>query len=123
MQSDLVQSRAAASPLVVVNGQALTAKKSKALGSTGAEVASNLEKDTVESILVLKEPLYIINDVEYSEEELFGTNPTSPYAPLNKQEIKTINILQNDEAITIYGDKGKKGVVIITTKNRKPVGK
>lgn len=123
LQTELVQSQAAASPLVVVDGQALSSKKSRNLGSSGAEIASNLKKDKIESILVLKEPLYIINDVEYSEEDLFGATPTSPYAPLNKQEIQTINILQNDEAIAKYGDKGKKGVVIITTKNRKPVGK
>ena len=123
LQTELVQSQAAASPLVVIDGQALSSKKSRNLGSSGAEIASNLKKDNIESILVLKEPLYIINDVEYSEEDLFGATPTSPYAPLNKQEIQTINILQNDEAIAKYGDKGKKGVVIITTKNRKPVGK
>ncbi|WP_339656309.1 hypothetical protein [Flavobacterium frigidarium] len=123
LQTELVQSQAAASPLVVIDGQALSSKKSRNLGSSGTEIASNLKKDNIESILVLKEPLYIINDVEYSEEDLFGANPTSPYAPLNKQEIQTINILQNDEAIAKYGDKGKKGIVIITTKNRKPVGK
>lgn len=108
---------------MVIDGQALSSKKSKNMGNTGMEIASNLKNNDIESVLVLKEPLYIINGVEYSEEELFGSNPTSPYVPLNKQEIQSIEILQNDEAITKYGDKGKKGVVIITTKNRKPVGK
>ncbi|NRT16918.1 hypothetical protein HNP99_003292 [Flavobacterium sp. 28A] len=126
VQADAVSSQAIqanAAPLVVVDGQALSSKKSKALGNTGIEIASNLKNNDIESVLILKEPLYIINGVEYSEEDLFGANPTSPYAPLNKQEIQSIEILQNDEAITKYGDKGKKGVVIITTKNRKPVGK
>ncbi|MES2544314.1 MAG: hypothetical protein V4548_05475 [Bacteroidota bacterium] len=84
-------------------------------------VNAELEVDEVESVVVLKEPLYIINGVEYSEEELFGTNPTSPYAPLDKQEIETVNILQEEKAISIYGKKGAKGVVIITTKNKKPL--
>ena len=73
-----------------------------------------------ESLVVLKEPLYIINGVEYTEQEVFGPNPTSPYSPLKKQEIETISILQDEKAIEIYGEKGKKGVVIITTKNGKP---
>lgn len=80
-----------------------------------------LEFDVADSLVVLKEPLYIINGVEYTEEEVFGPNPTSPYTPLNKQEIETLSILQNEKAIEIYGKKGSKGVVIITTKNGKPV--
>ena len=89
-------------------------------------VAEDLQKlgklnaDDVESIVVLAEPLYIINGVEYSEVEVFGPNPTSPYSPLNQQEIETISILQKEKATEIYGKKGEKGVVIITTKNGKP---
>lgn len=73
-----------------------------------------------DSLVVLKEPLYIINGVQYTEQEVFGPHPTSPYSPLKKQEIETISILQDEKAIEIYGEKGKKGVVIITTKNGKP---
>lgn len=90
------------------------------------DVAEDLQKlgklnaDDVESIVVLAEPLYIINGVEYSEVEVFGPNPTSPYSPLNQQDIETISILQKEKATEIYGKKGEKGVVIITTKNGKP---
>lgn len=90
------------------------------------DVAEDLQKlgklnaDDVESIVVLAEPLYIINGVEYSEKEVFGPNPTSPYSPLNQQDIETISILQKEKATEIYGKKGEKGVVIITTKNGKP---
>jgi len=79
-----------------------------------------LDANDVESIIVLAEPLYIINGVEYSEEEVFGPNPTSPYSPLNQQYIETISILQAEKATEVYGKKGEKGVVIITTKNGKP---
>jgi hypothetical protein len=82
-----------------------------------------IDADDVESLVVLKEPLYIINGKEYTEQEVFGPNPTSPYTPLNQQEIETISILQDEKAIELYGDKGKKGVVIITTKNGKPTAK
>ena len=79
-----------------------------------------LDANDVESIIILPDPLYIINGVEYSEEEVFGPNPTSPYSPLNEQYIETISILQKEKAIEVYGKKGEKGVVIITTKNGKP---
>lgn len=51
---------------------------------------------------------------------MFGPKPTSPYTPLDKQDIISLNILLEEEAIKIYGEKGKKGVVIVTTKNGKP---
>lgn len=82
-----------------------------------------MSDDEVESIVELPEPLYIINSVYYTEKELFGPDPTSPYAPLNKQKIETISILQPEKAITIYGKKGEKGIVIITTKDGKPLAK
>ncbi|RTY93436.1 hypothetical protein [Flavobacterium sp. GT3R68] len=95
-------------PLVVIDGKA----DKKGL--------SKLKDDNIESIVELKEPLYIINGVPYSEKELFGKNPTSPYAPLDQQEIEKTIVLQGEEAIARYGDKGKNGVLIITTKNGKP---
>ncbi len=98
-----------ASPLVIVDGKA-----------TDKKVSDVKNSDDLETIVELKEPLYIINGKEYSEMELFGPNPTSPYYPLNKQEIESISIHQDEEAIELYGEKGKKGVVVIKTKNGKP---
>jgi hypothetical protein len=108
------------SPLVILNGRALShsddAKRDKMMQ---AELP-NVKPENVESLVILDEPLYIIDGIYYSENDLFGDNPTSPYAPLNSQEIKTITILQDLEATAKYGEKGKKGVVIITTKTGKP---
>lgn len=99
-------------PLVVMNNL-----------ETNEQALSNLNDDEIESIVLLKDPLYIINGVYYTEKEVFGPNPTSPYSPLNQQKIETISILQDEKAISIYGEKGKKGVVIITTKDGKPTPK
>ncbi len=96
-------------PLVVVDGEAKKGMK--------VEELNNTEMD---SIVYLANPLYIINGNEYTEKELFGPNPTSPYAPLNQQDIISTSIYQGEDATKLYGEKGKKGVVIITTKNGKP---
>lgn len=96
-------------PLVVVDGEAKKGMKVEELN--GSEL---------DSVVYLKEPLYIINGKEYSELELFGPNPTSPYAPLNQQDIISTTIYQGEDATKLYGEKGEKGVVIITTKNGKP---
>lgn len=98
-----------APPLVVLDGKA-----------TDKKVSDVKNSDDLETIVELKEPLYIINGKEYSEKELFGPNPTSPYYPLNKQEIESMSIYQDEEAIELYGDKGKKGVVVIKTKYGRP---
>lgn len=83
-------------------------------------VVKDVDDEDFESIVHLPDPLYIINGVYYTEQQVFGPNPTSPYTPLNQQEIETISILQDEKAVSIYGEKGKKGVVIITTKGGKP---
>ena len=85
-------------------------------GELSKKSLSNLNSNEIESIVELKEPIYIINGVEYSEESLFGENPTSPYAPLNKQKIDKIEVIQPADAVKIYGKKGEKGVVIISIK-------
>lgn len=91
-------------PLVVVDGKAVT----------------DFNAEDAESIVYLKNPLYIINGTEYSEQEVFGPNPSCPYAPIKNQEIESITVLQADKAIDTYGKKGENGVVIITTKDGKP---
>ena len=85
-------------------------------GELTKESLSNLNPDDIDSIIELKEPIYFINGVEYSEESLFGKNPTSPYAPLSKQKIEKIEVIQPVDAIKMYGKKGEKGVVIISIK-------
>ena len=106
-------------PLVVVNGKATKAQYNSVQEAKKA-MPKKLNDQELESVIILNEPLYIINGVEYTEESLFGSHPTSPYAPLSKQIIETIEIFQDQEAIEKFGKKGSKGVVIITTKNKVP---
>ncbi|MEZ4853881.1 hypothetical protein [Flavobacterium sp.] len=96
-------------PLVIIDGKAKKNMK-----------AEDIDAETIDSLVYLKEPLYIINGEEYTEQELFGENPTSPYAPLNKQNIISTTVYQGLDATKLYGKKGEKGVVIITTKDGKP---
>jgi len=108
-------------PLLVVDGKAVVNRNDDNLDTLLKK--SNSQNEEVETFEYLKEPLYIINGTEYSEEELFGKNPTSPYYPLDKQEIISTTVLQGESATNLYGEKGKKGVVVIVTKNGKPLKK
>ncbi|WP_291285538.1 hypothetical protein [Flavobacterium sp.] len=110
-------------PLIVLNGNPISHKDDAKRDQMMQAELPNLQPENVDSLVVLDAPLYIIDGIYYSEDDLFGKNPTSPYAPLNKQEIKTITVLQDLEATSKYGEKGKKGVVIITTRKGKPAAK
>lgn len=110
-------------PLIVINGSALSHSNDKKRDQMMQDEMPNFQPENLDSLVVLDAPLYIIDGSYYSENDLFGKNPTSPYAPLNKQEIKTITVLQDLEATSKYGEKGKKGVVIITTRYGKPTPK
>ncbi len=107
-------------PLVIIDGKLQVDKNPS---KDTKEVLQKLNVDTIEDISVLSEPMYIINGVRYSEKEVFGPNPTSPYSPLNQQEIETIAVLQKEKATQIYGEAGKNGIIIVTTKNAKPLQK
>ena len=81
--------------------------------SLEAETKAN---DTIQaSITALKNqqsgeiarPLYIIDGKEF-----FSLSPNA----LDPNQIDHIDVLKNESAVKIYGDKGKNGVVIITTK-------
>jgi hypothetical protein len=84
---------------------------------------NKISAEEIADTTYLPNPLYIINGIEYSEESLFGKNPTSPYAPLDKQRITSTSILKPADATKIYGKKGENGIVIITTKDGKPAEK
>lgn len=110
------------------SAKAQTAEKSDDIILINGVVADkkdleNLNADDIEEVTHLKKPLYIINGIEYTEESLFGKKPTSPYAPLDKQEIITLNVIKDVDAMKVYGKKGENGVIIITTKDGKPVKK
>lgn len=110
-------------PLIVLNGNAIAHNNDEKRDQMMQKELPNLQPENLDSLVVLDQPLYIIDGIYYSENDLFGKNATSPYAPLNKQEIKTITVLQDLEATSKYGEIGKKGVVIITTKTGKPAPK
>jgi beta-lactamase regulating signal transducer with metallopeptidase domain len=58
----------------------------------------------------LKKPLYILNEKEITGKEFEELNPKS---------IKSVNVLKSESAIKEYGEKGKNGVIEITTKKNK----
>ncbi|HRH49581.1 MAG TPA: N-acetylmuramoyl-L-alanine amidase [Panacibacter sp.] len=67
--------------------------------NTGKPIAGNLPDG----------PLYIVDGKMVSKSEADRINP---------KDIKSVNVLKGESAAAAYGDKGKNGVVEITTKNK-----
>ncbi len=63
-------------------------------------------------------PLYVIDGVQTSLEDLAGynTSNTDFLASLNPNDIESIDMLKDASAAAIYGSRGANGVIIITTK-------
>lgn len=55
-----------------------------------------------------KQPLYIIDGKEATQEEFKNIKPST---------IQAVNVLKGDMAVKLYGDKGTNGVLVITTKH------
>ena len=74
-----------------------------------------------EKIKQLNNPLYVINGIYYTENDVINSTSKNPYYPLQRQKIESITILSPTTASEIYGQKGKNGVVVITTNNNQAV--
>ncbi len=86
----------------------LTKKDSKSLfddSDERIEIESNIfiESDSKE------QPLIILNNKEISKTEMNAISPN---------DIESVEVLKNENAIKTYGNKGKDGVIVINTKNK-----
>lgn len=98
------------------------AKNAAPIAKYGTTKFYKAEKE--KSVPHIKDALYVINGENYEEASLFGPNPTSPYAPLDKQKIESVQVISKEEIYkysNVIGQRTYNGVVIITTKNGIPL--
>jgi len=91
-------------------GQGVTESPQNALTVVGVKTTENLQGDPKKVTLRTvggKHPLYIVDEKIISEAEI---------QKINAEDIESISVLKNNSAIGMYGDKGKDGVILITTK-------
>lgn len=78
------------------------------------------------SITGSNQPLFVVDGVPYGSDtnnnESFFDNSTesSRFLDLDPNNIENINVLKGLSATTLYGNKGRNGVILITTKNATP---
>ena len=73
------------------------------------------------SLSLSTEPLYIVDGMPISTQTLgiggVGSATLSPLATINPNDIKSIEVLKDAAATSIYGSRGSNGVILITTKS------
>ncbi|MEZ0612154.1 SusC/RagA family TonB-linked outer membrane protein [Fibrella sp. WM1] len=70
------------------------------------------------SISAGNEPLYVIDGIPVTSQDI-GTTTTEPYSPLadiDPNDIESIDVLKDASASAIYGSRASNGVVLVTTK-------
>lgn len=93
-------------------------------GSSGAPGAStNINIRGTTSFTGNNQPLIVVdgiifsNDLNNTENTLFGSQPANRLADINPESIATVNILKGPAAAVLYGSRASAGAIIITTKS------
>ena len=113
IRSDSVQ------PLYIINGKEALKEELAQINPSNIEKMDVLKSDAAVLaygdrgrngvVVITLKPLYIINGKESSKEEM---------TKLDASTIEKVNVLNRDSAISIFGEKGKSGVVVITLKQQ-----
>jgi len=103
-----------------IQGRAAGVYVTQNSGQPGGGMSVNIRG--ISSISGSNEPLYVIDGVQYQQNDIvsYGSASSSnPIAGLNPSDIENIEILQGPSATAIYGSRATNGVVMITTKRGK----
>ena len=93
-------------------------------GSSGAPGAStNINIRGITSFNGSNQPLIVVdgiifsNDVNLTQNTLFGTQPSNRLADINPESIESLNVLKGPAAAVLYGSRASAGAIVITTKS------
>ncbi|MDO1448547.1 SusC/RagA family TonB-linked outer membrane protein [Rhodocytophaga aerolata] len=96
------------------------------LGASGAPGAStNINIRGITSFNGSNQPLIVVdgiifsNDLNNTQNTLFGSQPSNRLADINPENIESINILKGPAAAVLYGSRASAGAIVITTKSGK----
>ncbi|MCX6218260.1 SusC/RagA family TonB-linked outer membrane protein [Spirosoma sp.] len=93
-------------------------------GSSGTPGAStNINIRGITSFNGSNQPLIVVdgiifsNDVNLTQNTLFGTQPSNRLADINPESIESVNVLKGPAAAVLYGSRASAGAIVITTKS------
>lgn len=97
--------------VIVINTKEYVKKHPEAKSEVRPKPIKQKEATKI-SVMDLEEKLLIIDNKEVTTKE---------FSALNVNDIQSISVIKDASAANLYGDKGKNGVIIITTKEKLPV--
>ncbi len=84
---------------------------------------TNIQIRGANSITGPSDPLFVVDGVPLSgntnqqTDAIYGSQTSSRFSDIDPNNIETINILKGLSATVLYGEQGRNGVILITTKN------
>lgn len=121
VRADELKTTATASFDQALQGRAAGVVVTQTSGQPGGQASIRIRG--ISSIDAGNEPLYVIDGMLVSTDNLVGTftqGPRiSPLASLNPNDIESMEILKDASATALYGSRATNGVILITTKRGK----
>ncbi len=105
----------------ILNGKAPGLNILATSGLSGS--GTNITIRGVSTITGSSQPLFVVDGVPFdggtnaNANFTFGTQTSSRFLDLDPNNIESVNILKGLSATTLYGEAGRNGVILITTKN------
>lgn len=79
--------------------------------------AASVQVRGIGSINGNKSPLYVVDGLQIATGDFTGQTSANTLSSINPNDIKTMTVLKDAAATSLYGSKGANGVIVITTKS------
>ena len=105
----------------ILNGKAPGLNVLSTSGLSGS--GTNINIRGISTITGTSDPLFVVDGVPFNSSTnaqadfTYGTQTSSRFLDLDPNNIESVNILKGLSAVTLYGEAGRNGVILISTKN------
>jgi TonB-linked SusC/RagA family outer membrane protein len=105
----------------VLSGKAAGVTITNSSGLSGS--GTNITVRAISTITGSSTPLFVVDGVPFNGETnsnssfVYGNQTSSRFLDLDPNNIESVSILKGLSATTLYGENGRNGVILITTKN------
>ncbi len=116
-----ISQRSEPNVLNALQGKVAGVSITTASGAPGASTNINIRGIT--SFTGNNQPLIVVdgiifsNDVNNTQNTLFGSTPSNRLADINPESIESLNVLKGPAAAVLYGSRASAGAIVITTKS------
>jgi TonB-linked SusC/RagA family outer membrane protein len=121
VSSDLLNQRAEGDVMRVLAGKAAGVDITQTSGLAGS--GTNINIRGFSSLTGTTQPLFVVDGVPFDGSTnsqasfVYGSQTGSRFSDIDPNSVESINVLKGLNATVLYGEAGRNGVIVITTKN------